>query len=396
MPRLHETRASRATLPRSGQAFIWCSEVRGFGVRLLATGVRSWVVQLRYQGKVHRITLGPVGTLPFEGPPDHPGALDLARAALNAARRGEDPRRAIGRARNPRGVTLADLWKAYGDAGWPLLNAIGFKRASSVVTDGLRWSKHFVRGGIADEAAADFDTPRTQRWLDTIAGLGARSHALILLKALIGFGASRGLCDPHRITLVGRSSRKLQNFLKPDELRRLDAALVALAAEQPHRILGFAALRLLLHTGMRKGEVLTLDWSRVDLDHRVLHLDRDKASGENVGRDVLLSHAAVEILRSLPRLARGGWVFPGGRREGHLKDLERFWPLALERAGLRRIRIHDLRHSYASTAIANGTSIYTTGRLLGHKSSRTTERYAHLSAEAQREAVERAAASLLS
>jgi site-specific recombinase XerD len=67
----------------------------------------------------------------------------------------------------------------------------------------------------------------------------------------------------------------------------------------------------------------------------------------------------------------------------------------VDRAGLPcGTRFHDLRHSYASTAIANGTSIYTTGRLLGHKSSRTTERYAHLSAEAQREAVERAAAAL--
>jgi integrase len=123
-------------------------------------------------------------------------------------------------------------------------------------------------------------------------------------------------------------------------------------------------------------------------------LERDKGSGENVGRDVLLSDAAVDILRALPRLARGGGVFPGGRRDGHQVDLEFFWAQALERAGLRRIRIHDLRHSYASTAVANGTSIYTVGKLLGHKSSRTSERYAHLSAEAAREAVDKAAASL--
>jgi integrase len=394
LPRLTETRALRATLPRSGQAFIWCSEVRGFGCRLLATGVRSWVVQVRYQGKAKRITLGPVGTLAFEGPPDSPGALDLARAALNAGRRSEDPKRAIGRTRNPRGITLGELWAAYATAGYPLLNDIVYTRAASVATDGLRWSKHFVRAGIADEAAADFDNARTQRWLDTIAGLGARSHALILLKSLIGFGASRGLCDPHRITLAGRPSRKVQNFLKPDELKRLDAALVALAAEQPTRRIGFAALRLLLHTGMRKGEVLTLDWSHVDLERRVLHLERDKSSGQNVGRDVLLSATAVAILASLPRLARGGWLFPGGRRGAHLVNLEFFWAQALARAEVRRVRIHDLRHSYASAAISDGVSLYTVGKILGHRSSGTTERYAHLSAEAQREAIERAAAVL--
>jgi integrase len=110
-----------------------------------------------------------------------------------------------------------------------------------------------------------------------------------------------------------------------------------------------------------------------------------------VGRDVYLSDAAVGILRSLPRLARGGWVFPGGRRDGHLIDLEYFFATALARAKLRRIRIHDLRHSFASAAIGSGVALYSVGKLLGHRSSKTTERYAHLSAEAQREALQRAA-----
>jgi hypothetical protein len=101
-------------------------------------------VQVRYRGAARRITLGAVGTLAFEGPPDHPGALDLARAALNAARRSEDHKRAIGRTRNPRGVTLGELWKAYGDAGWPMLHAVGVKRESSVATDTHRWNKHFT------------------------------------------------------------------------------------------------------------------------------------------------------------------------------------------------------------------------------------------------------------
>jgi len=151
---------------------------------------------------------------------------------------------------------------------------------------------------------------------------------------------------------------------------------------------------LLLHTGMRKGEVLSLDWSAIDLEHRVIHLERDKASGENVGRDVDLSDAAVAILQSLPRLTRGGWIFPGGRRDGHLVDLEYFWDQALAKAKLRHIRVHDLRHSYASTCIGAGVGIYAVGQLLGHRSSRTTERYAHLSREARREALQRAAAVL--
>ncbi len=168
-----------------------------------------------------------------------------------------------------------------------------------------------------------------------------------MLKALLSFGASCGMCERHNVTITARSSRKVQNFLKPAELKRLDAALLDLIAEQPERIIGFSAIRLLLHTGMRKGEVLTLDWSMVDLENRVIHLAIDKASGENVGRDVMLTDAAAEVLRSLPKLKRGQWVFFGQRRDGHLVDLEYFWRTALARAGIRRVRIHDLRHSFA-------------------------------------------------
>ena len=88
------------------------------------------------------------------------------------------------------------------------------------------------------------------------------------------------------------------------------------------------------------------------------------------------------------------WVFPGRRREGHLIDLEFFWEAALKRAKLRRIRIHDLRHSHASLLIANGTSLYVCGKLLGHKSTRTTERYGHLANETLRAEIDKAGGAL--
>ena len=254
MPRLTETRALRTTLPRDSQRLIRCSEIAGFGRRILPTGVRSWVVQLRHHGKSHRITLGPVGILPFEGPEHAPGAADFAKLALNAARRGHDPKIAIGRARHPQGSTLAEVWEAYGKAGYPLLNGIGFKRPSSIKADFYRWKNSLALWPI--DPLARSTTPEVQRWLDTIAGLGARSHALIQLKSLLNFAASRGLAETHKIALTPRPSRRVQNFLKPAELKGLDATLVKLIAQQPERTLGFSALRLLLHTGMRKGEVL--------------------------------------------------------------------------------------------------------------------------------------------
>jgi integrase len=387
MSRLTETRALRTTLPQTGQLLIWCSEISGFGCRLLPSGVRSWIVQLRYLGRTHRLTLGPVGVLPFEGPPSTPGAVDLARLALNAGRRGDDPRLAIGRAKHPQGATLAEVWDAYCKAGYPLLNKIGFKRESSIKADAYRWKNQLVR--LADRPVGKIDTPEVQRWLDGISGLGARSHALIQLKSMLKFADSRGLAQTQKINIKPRPSRQIKNYLNLSERKRLDAALVKLIKQQPQRMLGFAALRLLLHTGMRKGEALGLDWSHVDLDNRVIHLERDKASGEDAGRDVLLSEAACEVLHGLPRLARGGFVFFASRRQGHLVDLEYFWRQALGRAKLRHVRIHVLRHSFAAAHVAGGTSLHVIGKLLGHRDPKTSARYAHLSPEAERAAVDR-------
>jgi hypothetical protein len=113
--RLTEHRARHLPLPKSGQRFTFCNEVRGFGVRCTPGG-RSYIVQVRYNGRKPRITLGPVGTLPFVGPADAPGARDLAIAAITAARRGERPDLAVGRRKQPAGLTVAQVWKAYSDA----------------------------------------------------------------------------------------------------------------------------------------------------------------------------------------------------------------------------------------------------------------------------------------
>ena len=210
MPRLTETRASRTRLPPDGQLFIWCSEISGFGCRILPSGVRSWIVQLRYQGKSYRITLGPVGVLPFEGPEHAPGASDLAKIALNAARRGQDPRVAIGRARHPHGATLAEVWKAYGNAGYPLLNGIGFKRRIQRQGRRLSLEKPAVSPWrIGPQARST--TVEVQRWLDTIPGLGARSHALIQLKSLFELRSIARPCrhaqDRHHASAVATGSK---------------------------------------------------------------------------------------------------------------------------------------------------------------------------------------------
>ena len=111
------------------------------------------------------------------------------------------------------------------------------------------------------------------------------------------------------------------------------------------------------------------------------------------GRDVFLSPAAVAILQSIPR-TRSPYVFPTRGKRGHIANVQKAWVAALKRAGLRRVRAHDLRHSFASSAIGAGVSLYIVGKLLGHRQATTTQRYAHLEKDVARAAFDRVTAAL--
>jgi integrase len=390
MPRLTETRAKRAKLPEKGLKIDWCSEIKTFGARY-TPGSRTWVVQPRCaDGTRPMIALGPVGTLPFEGPPDAPGAKDLALAAINAARRGEDPRIAIGKKKSAseeaaKGLTLDDIWQQYVEAGYPKLKGVGRKRASTVRSDRDRYSLHFRR--LGKEHVAEIDTARVRRWLDKIESEGQRNHCLVFLKSLRSFALSRdaSLKWPP-IEIKAAKSKEVQDFYSAEELDRLDAAIVELIAELPHRIMGFSALRLLLMSGARKSEILSLRWADLDLEAGAIHLKRDKTSDNR--RDILLPPEAVTVLEDIPR-SSSPFVFFADSAAGHTLYVEKNFREAIDRAGLRRVRIHDLRHSFASASIRGGNSLYVTGRLLGHRQAQTSQRYSHLEHDVARAALDR-------
>lgn len=170
-----------------------------------------------------------------------------------------------------------------------------------------------------------------------------------------------------------------ERFLTLPEVRRLGGALADLEASV---LRPAAAIRLLLLTGCRQGEIRTLQWG----DYRAGHLFlRDGKAGP---RMVWLSSPARQVLGRLPRSDR--WVFPALRRPGPMRSdaLHRYWRALREMADLRDVRLHDLRHSYASIALQQGETIPTIGRLLGHRDPVTTLRYTHFADASVLEAVE--------
>lgn len=168
-----------------------------------------------------------------------------------------------------------------------------------------------------------------------------------------------------------------QRFLSQDEYARLGAVIDRVQYIDDENFYIAAAVRLLALTGARLNEILSLRWQHVDLERRMLLLP-DSKTGQ---KTIRLNPQAASLLCSLPRCEDNPHVIVGRRRGGHLINLQKPWRRIRAEAGLEDVRLHDLRHSYASVAAAQTGSWPMIGRLLGHNHTRTTARYAHLAAD---------------
>ena len=185
-------------------------------------------------------------------------------------------------------------------------------------------------------------------------------------------------------------TRGRERFLSEQEFDRLGRVLAELETGGTISTSAAAALRLLMLTGCRRNEVVTLRWEHVDLEHDELRL-RDAKTG---ARAVPLSPAAIQVLTALPRRPDNPWVFPGRVRGTRLRTLNTSWMVVRKEAGLEDVRLHDLRHSFASRALALGESLPMIGKLLGHSQVQTTARYAHLARNSVKVAAVRISDSL--
>ena len=183
-------------------------------------------------------------------------------------------------------------------------------------------------------------------------------------------------------------ARRRERFLTDAEFTRLGRALDETEAGGSASAPAVAALRLLALTGCRKSEILSLRWEDVSLEEAELRL----ADSKTGARVVPLPPPAVELLGKLPRLSGNPWVIPGKKPGTHLRDVDNAWRIVRARAGLGGVRLHDLRHSYASRALGEGLPMI--AKLLGHAHVETTARYAHLARDSVRESAERVALSI--
>ncbi len=170
---------------------------------------------------------------------------------------------------------------------------------------------------------------------------------------------------------------KRERFLSAAELRRIGEVLREMECEAIELPSAILAARLLILTGCRLNEIMTLKWEHIDLTEKVLRLP-DSKTGAKV---VHLGQPAIELIETAKRVTDNPWIITGTLEGKRLSDLQPFWQRVRSRAGLKDVRIHDLRHTFASTAVASGQGLPMIGKLLGHTQVQTTARYAHLAAE---------------
>ena len=364
MPAIRLTqRRVDALKPRRKARDVRDAELKGYGVRVMPSGAKRYFIHTQHRGRRVWKTVGDAATLSVAE------ARARAGTMLAALRDGVQPGDA--------------------DAGETLFETVAeevFARYSR------RWkprtldvNRNYLRRQILPffegRPIAAIAREDVQRWFRSLhATPAAANRSAPILSVIMQQAEAWGYrpensnpCKDVRRYRQGRCER----FLSPKEYRRLGRVLDDREAVRPFHV---AAVRLIALTGCRKSEILTLEW-RFYRDGN-LHL----ADGKTGPRTVWLCRAARDILDRLPRRAR--FVFPMRSRRTAREWLNSFWSRARKEAGIADVRLHDLRHSYASMALLNGESIRAVGRLLGHEKPSTTLKYAHLSDASVREAVD--------
>jgi integrase len=401
-------------IPEVGEVRLWDTEVRGFFVRAYVSGRKTYALKYRF-GRTQRIfTLGAHGDLT----PDT--ARAAAKAALQKARDGLDP--AVAKAELRDALTVGALIDAYLSKAPIEVKLNGKpKRASSWANDASNLNSHIrpllgrvvasaVTTDQAEAALAAIRAGKTARTADGIrkrgrvritGGNGAARRVRGAASAMFAWAHKNGYASGNPFVGIAMGDAPIrERFLTRAEVGRLLDAMGEMEASGVlHPAFG-DAIRLLLLTGARRTEVLGLRWAEVDFSGALLVLPpaRTKAGGMNGVRRIDLSAPALEILsRRHAADANGdGFVFPALRGgQGHLIGLRPAFLRACAHAGLADLRVHDMRHSYASFAIADGASLHLVGKLLGHANTRSTERYSHIDRDMLKDAAASIAAKIM-
>ncbi len=365
----------------TGAHYLWDTEIAGFGLRVYPSGRKSFMVTYRVRGKQRFLTIGRYGELTL------PQARGKAHEVLGQARKGEDP--AGDRLSYRRSPTMTDMAERYMKEHCRVHNKPETVKVQQGIWDRVLVPRFGVRK-VVDIGRPDVQALHTE--LADTPGMAnlVRSQLSKAFNLAEIWGWRPDGSNPCRHVKLYKS-QKHERFLSETELARLSGVLAEserTRSESPHAI---AALRLLMLTGCRVGEILKLRWQDVDFEGHCLRLPDSKTGAKTV----YLNGPAVQLLAGIEQQDGNPHVLPGRAVGQSLKGIKGPWARLRKLADLEDVRIHDLRHSYASFGVGLGLPLQMVGKLLGHAEIATTERYAHLADDPIRQANERIGGHIL-
>jgi len=372
MPKLTK-KLIESTLPQDKDLILWDSEVNGFMCKVTPKGNRGYFLYYRTQDRrQRRPKIGDHGIMTCEQ------ARSIAQKWLLEVSQGKDPSAEKQELRAmPNLKELADQYmKEHAPRKKPasrkehILPSLGGLKVSSLTRNDIAKLHHSLQ-----------HLPITA------------NRVLSLLSKALNLAELWGYRPNHSnpcLHIKKYPEQKRERFLSQEEMTRL---MIALEEEEKNSTNPWAiyAIRLLLITGCRLNEILTLRWEEVDFANQCLRLS-DSKTGKKL---IYLSKVAVDLLQLIPRHERNTYVICGEKVGSHLVNLQKPWRRIRAKVGLNDVRIHDLRHTFASVAASKGLSLPIIGALLGHKQTQTTARYAHLIGQPLIEASEKISAHIL-
>jgi integrase len=384
--------------PRAGRYFLWDSELKGFGIRVAQSGTKTYIVRYRPRGigpgaPKRFVVLGRHGAIT----PDE--ARARAKTLLGAVAAGQDP--ATERSQAKASMTVEKLVELFLD------EHVRPKRKARTASGYSAVLKSYLAPKFGKRAADRVTSNEMAQMHLSLKGSPYQANRMLAIVAsMYGFAARRGIVPKGFNPAAGverfrESSR--ERYLGADELRRLGEALrlaetVGLPWKKeagkprskhspleenqrtvfaPEVVLAF---RLLLFTGARLREILNLEWRHIDLDRGLILLPDSKTGRKTI----VMSAPVLDLLRD--RTRTGDFVIPGIDASRPRSDLKKPWRAIQRHAGLSGVRLHDLRHTFASIGAGASLGLPIVGKLLGHSQPATTARYAHLDADPLRRA----------
>jgi integrase len=354
---------------------IWDTEVKGFGCRVQPSGKKMYIYLYRTRNdpKLKYLTIGVHGSITVDR------AREIVKGYSADVARGSDPKQSsnieIGE-KIEKEITFKEFFEIFNEKHRLIEN-----KESTILKENY-YIKKRILPFFGEKKLNAISVKDVMDFKDVMKKVpGAYNRCIVTVNTALNKAIAWKIIPKdsnpcNNISLYPR--KKMERFLSNDELKKLEALLNSEHIQKRYSKYTINAIKLLIYTGCRKNEVLSIKWEDVYLEESYFHL-KDSKAGK---RDVPLNEISKKILLETHRHRDNPYVFPSVRlKNNHIKDPIRLWNTIRNAIDCKDVRIHDLRHSFASFAIKKGIDIFRVSKLLGHKDIKTTMRYAHISKE---------------